>query len=108
MGALANAAALRVEPVFKDWVETACAYVARLVLMEATTTTDHAFRVRLAREVAVTPSMISPIVMTAVATDPEVATKGSTAAVIGEQMVIDKVQAVWTTIAKLYFPNEVV
>lgn len=107
MGALANAAALRKDATFNDWIETACAYVARLVLLEADTVSDHQTRARLAREVAVRPTMIAPIVLTAVATDPDVATKGATAALVGEQLVIDKVTAVWTTVAKLYYPDGV-
>lgn len=105
MGALANAAALRKDVIFNDWIETACAYVARLVLLEADSVADHQMRMRLAREVAVRPNMISPIVLTAVATDPDVASKGATAAIVGEQLVIDKVQAVWTTVSKLYYPD---
>ena len=38
-------------------------------------------------------------------TDPAVAVKGDTAELVTEQTVIDKVAAVWTTVAKLTYPN---
>lgn len=107
MGALANAVLLRKDPDFASWVETAIAYTARNVIIEPTSTPNHNVRLQLARDAAVTPSMILPIMLTAVATDPAIATLGSTTTAIGEQNVLDKVAADWTVIAQLIYPNVV-
>lgn len=105
MGALANATALRHEQTFIEWVETAIAYQARVVIGEAANVPDHAIRLTLARVAAVTPNMVLSLMVTAVATDPTVATKGPTAVDVTEQTVIDKVAASWTVVAQLTFPN---
>ena len=105
MGALANATVLRHDQTFNEWVETAIAYQARQVITEAANTPDHAIRMRLAQDTAVQPSMILTLMVTALATDPAVAVKGDTAELVTEQTVIDKVAAVWTTVAKLTYPN---
>lgn len=107
MGALTNATVLRKDPDFASWVETAIAYTARIVIAEAPTVNDHAVRLRLARDAAVSPTMVLPLMVSTVATDPDVATKGPTPAQVGEQTVLDKVGAAWTTIAKLLFPEGV-
>jgi hypothetical protein len=105
MGALANATALRHDETFREWVETAIAYQARQVITEAANTPDHAIRLKLAQDTAVTPNIVLPLMLTAVATDPQVAVKGATADLVTEQTVIDKVASVWTTVAQLTFPN---
>jgi hypothetical protein len=106
MGALANAVALRADPVWREWLITAAAYQARLVLLESADTPQHPIRERLARDVATTPQMIADMLVTIVSTDPEVATKGGTPALVGEAMVLDKLEEVWTAVARLYYPAE--
>lgn len=107
MGALANATILRKDPDFASWVETAIAYTARVVITEPANTANHNVRLRLARDAAVTPGVILPIMISAVATDPAIATLGATCALVGEQNVIDKVGAAWTSVSQLLFPEVV-
>ena len=105
MGALANASALRHDPTFTEWVETAAAYQARLVITEDADTPDHDIRLRLARDAAVTPGVAAGLLVTIVATDPEVATKGETADAVGEALIIAKVAGAWTVLSHLIYPN---
>lgn len=101
MGALSNAVTLRADPVWREWIITASAYQARVVLTEAESVPDHAVRARLARDVAFTPASVVDLMVTLVSTDPEVAAKGSTPDAITENTVLAKVAAVWTAVAKL-------
>jgi hypothetical protein len=107
MGALANAVVLRNDPVFKDWIETAIAYQARVIITtEAVTAPKHTIRLRLAKDAATSPQMILGLMITAVATDPSVASKGTTmGAQITEGDIISGVEAAWTVIAELTYPN---
>jgi hypothetical protein len=105
MGALANATVLRKDTVFIDWIETAIAYEARVILTsESSSTPDYDVRRRLATDAAVSPKMILDIMVTAVATDPALASKGT---VVGTQItesdILDGVQGAWTVIAKLTY-----
>lgn len=103
MGALANAAILRQDPTFRAWVETAAVYVARGVLMSdsAAPDADKPVRLALAREVAVQPQSVVPLMVTAIACDPDVATTYTTATASLEPIIIQKVQDIWTMVARL-------
>jgi hypothetical protein len=106
MGALSNAVTLRADPVWRDWLITAGAYQARVVLSEATTVADHDVRMKLARDVAFTPASIIDLLVTVISTDPEVAVKGATPELVTEATVLAKVAANWTAIAKLLYGGE--
>lgn len=101
MGALANAAVLVKDPTFLDQCMAAAAYQARQVILEADTTPDHATRLALATTVSSDPLTFRTRFAVYLGTDPEVAAKGNTAAAVGEQMILDKTAAIWTTVAKL-------
>lgn len=105
MGALANAVLLMDDPIFAKWCTTAGAYQARLILAEADNAPDHAIRLRLAHDVLAGPNIITANLVMLVGTDPEVAAKGSTPVAVTEDLVLAKVASVWTTLAKLRFPN---
>jgi hypothetical protein len=101
MGALANAAVLVKDPTFMDQCMAAAAYQARQVILEPDTTQDHASRLALATSVVADPLTFRTRFSVYIGTDPEVAAKGNTAALVGEQTILDKVAAIWTTVSKL-------
>jgi hypothetical protein len=101
MGAVANAAILIEDPEFQGWCMAAAAYQARQVILEDPATPGHAERLSLATSVVNAPETYQRRFTVYVATDPQVATKGSTAAAVGEQTVLDKVEAIWTTVATI-------
>lgn len=103
MGALANAAILVKDATFMDQCMAAAAYQARQVILEPDTTKDHASRLALATSVVADPLTFRTRFSVYIGTDPEVAVKGNTAALVGEQMILDKAAAIWTTVAKLSF-----
>ena len=110
MGALANATALRMDQTFKSWVETGIAYQARLVITnENAQTPDYNYRIKLARDAATTPATILDMMVTVVATNPALATKGSTVGPatnqVGESDILQAIQDAWTTVAKLVYPE---
>lgn len=115
MGALANAAQLRVDPTFRDWVTTAVVYVSRNVITNdsAAPVADQPVRAALARTGAFTPDSIAPLFIAAIAADPAIVAPAptgmgaSTTSPELEQPIIDRVTGAWTTIAKLMFPNGV-
>jgi hypothetical protein len=101
MGAVANAATLIKDPIFLDWCMAAAAYQARQVLLEDPLIEDHQLRKDLAVNVANDPLNFRTRFTVYIATDPTVAVKGNTAALVGEQTVLDKIAAIWTTVAKM-------
>lgn len=105
MGALANAVVLLRDPDFRDWCLAAGAYQARVVITELGTVPDHDIRLRLAVDVLSCPEVVVDKLVTAIATDPDVAGKGSTTAAVGEALALSKTAAVWTTLAKIGYPN---
>ena len=101
MGALANAAILVKDNTFLDWCMASAAYRARQVILEDPSVPEHAARLALATSVVNDPAAYRTRFTVYLATDPEVAAKGSTSAAVGEQMVLDKIDAIWTKIALL-------
>jgi hypothetical protein len=101
MGALANAAVLIKDATFLDQCMAAAAYQARQVILENNATPDHDARLALATSVSADPLTFRTRFAVYLGTDPEVAAKGTTAAAVGEQMILDKTAAIWTTVAKL-------
>lgn len=99
MGTLANAALLVKDPTFMDWCMASASYCARQVLLESSAIPNHESRLALATSVMNDPLAYRTRFTVYLATDPEVAVKGSTAALVGEQMVLDKVNVIWTTIS---------
>lgn len=105
MGALANAAALIQDATFAQWMTAAAAYQARLVIGEPESTPDHAIRLVLAKEVAVSPHSAAARLVTIVGTDPAIAAQGDNPAAIPEADILAAVAAVWTTLAHLIHPE---
>ena len=102
---LPNAVALMRSADFRDWLTAAAAYQARVVVLEDVSTADHDIRLKLATDVLMTPSIVVDRLINAVATDPEVAVKGTTPELVTQAVILQKVAAVWTVLAKLSFPN---
>ena len=101
MGVLNNAALLGNDPVWRSWVVAAAAYTARQVLGESESTPDHAARVALATRVLKNPTYVEERLSWILATDPALASAGSTATAVGESAVIAGVAAVWTQLSKV-------
>lgn len=101
MGALANAAVLIKDATFLDQCMAAAAYQARQVVLEDPATPDHQARLDLALTVIASPETFRTRFTIYLATDPTVSVKGATAALVGEQTILDKTAAIWTTVAKI-------
>lgn len=101
MGALANAAILIRNATFQDWCMASAAYQARQVIIEPETEPNHDARMSLATSVVANPINFRTRFTIYLATDPEVASKGSTPEAIGEAMVLDKVKNIWTMVSLL-------
>lgn len=103
---LPNAVALMREADFRDWLVAAGAYTARTVLNEDEGTPYHRARLLLAYDVLGNPAMIAERLVTIVATDPEVAGKGNGVAAVGQPLILAKVAAAWTALARMAYPME--
>lgn len=90
MGALANAATLIKDTTFQDWCMAAAAYQARLVVLESNNVPDHQLRFDLALSVVSFPENYRTRFTVYLATDPEVAVKGATAAAVTEATVLER------------------
>jgi hypothetical protein len=101
MGALANAAILFKDETFRDWCMAAAGYQARQVILENPATENHQLRLDLAITVANDPLAFRIRFTSYLSMDPEVALKGSTAALVGEQTVLEKVASIWDTVSRL-------
>lgn len=101
---LANAATLMRDETFRDWIMAAAVYQARQVIVEPDTTANHAIRERLAQDVIVSPAILVERLVNVIATDPDVAAKGNTVDLIGQTIILQKVAAIWTHLARLAYP----
>lgn len=90
---------------FRRWLKVAAATTARGVVLEDTTTADHNVRMRLAVEVMVSPNIVVDRLVTAVATDSQVTANPPVFNDAAEAVIQQKVNEVWTTIAKLMYPD---
>lgn len=90
---------------FRRWLKVAAATTARGVVLEDAGTVDHAVRMRLAVEVMVSPDIVVDRLVTAVATDPQVTANPPTFNDAAETVIQSKVDGVWTTVAKLMYPD---
>lgn len=105
MGALANAATLLQDPIFRAWMTAAGAYQARQVISEDPATANHAVRLKLANDAVVTPGIVTDRLVTIIGTDPTIAAMGNSTATLDETTVLNKVAAAWTTIAQMMYPS---
>lgn len=101
MGALDNASKLIKDVTFLDQCMAAAAFQARQVVLEPTSTPDHDARLAFATSVISDPLNFRTRFAVYIATDPAVAAKGATAALVTEQTIIDKAAEIWTTVSKL-------
>lgn len=98
---IVNAVALRKNAEWHEWLAAVAAYTARLVINEDETTDDHEIRYTLAKRVAFNPESIVELLVTTISTDPEVCSIGDTPQLIGQELVLLKVDEVWTQISRL-------
>jgi hypothetical protein len=103
MGRLTNGATLMASQQFRDWLLVAAATTARTVVLEADTTPNHALRMRLAKEVIVSPQIVLDRLVTAVATDPDVSAQPPTFNEAAEPVVQAKVDGLWNKLAELMY-----
>ena len=101
---LPNAVALRRDNDFRDWVIAAIGYQARLVLTEPANTVDYTPRRALAAAAILDPAAFADRFVNVIATDPAVAGKGDTVALVTQATLLSKVAEVWTPLAKLIYP----
>ena len=105
MGMLENATVLRKDQLLIDRVESAVALVAREVIIEAASTPNHATRDKKANDVAPSPAELVPLMMVAVACDPNTANQYSTAAAVPEATILAAVRTAWNAVAAIRYPN---
>ena len=102
---LANAVVLLGDPTFEKYAKAASVYQARLVVSEASTTPDHAARLRLADAVVTDPDWMTQRAVSILATDPNVNSKGSDVTLIDQSIILTSMASAWTSMAKLLFPE---
>lgn len=95
MGALANAALLARDEVFRDRVLAAVAFHARAVLSESPDTPNHIFRAQYARSVLMSPMDYLDSFAWTIAADMLIASLGGDAAAIPEDKLLDRVGVAW-------------
>lgn len=108
MGRLENGSALMMGTEaqhFRNWLTVAASTTARAVITEDPATADHAVRYRLALDVLVVPNIVVDRLVTAVATDSQVTANPPVFNDAAEAVIQQKVNEVWTTIAKLMYPE---
>lgn len=115
MGALANAAVLAKDSVFRDRALAALIYQARRVMTEPESTPNHTFRLSFARSVVRSPEMYLPTAGWVMACDPTIATLAQVATVVNaatgvgtnagaavvEQVLLDSMLAAWDYLATM-------
>lgn len=106
MGAVANAGSLLTDPTWRNWVTAAAAFVAVEVYSEAPTTPDHAIRLRLALDVITVPNMVTDRLVTLCSVTQEIAALGGAPTANMEGLLITRIRALWTDIAKTTYPPE--
>lgn len=101
---LPNSAALRRDNDFRDWMLGAIGYQARQVILNDTTgSNDYAVRRALANASIVDPAVHVDKFINVIATDPAVASKGTTVQQVTQATMLAKVAEVWTPLAKLLY-----
>ena len=94
---LANAVVLLGDPTFEKYAKAASVYQARLVVSEASTTPDHAARLRLADAVVTDPDWMTQRAVSILATDPNVNSKGSDVTLIDQSIILTSMASAWTS-----------
>lgn len=95
MGALANAALLSRDGVFRDRVLAAVIFHARAVLSESPDTPNHIFRAQYARSVLLSPMDYMDSFSWTIAADLQIASLGDSAAAIPEDKLLARVGVAW-------------
>lgn len=104
MGALDNAVVLLNNPVWRQYMTAASAYVARQVYSEGTGITDHPIRLRLAVDVLSQPDLVASQLATLLGTDPELVTTTADPVQVDEAGIVAKVSGYWTALAHQQYP----
>lgn len=103
-GEFANAATLMGDSEFRTWVMVASVFEARNVVTEPDTATDHAVRLKMANAVIAGPQTYLDRIVNVIACDPDVAAAGNTAEAVTQEVLLTKIEQVWTPLAKVLFP----
>ena len=103
MGRLENGSILMSSQQFRNWLAVAAATTARSVVLEAANVPDHTLRMRLAREVLVSPQIVLDRLVAAIATDPDVSAQLPEFSEPAETVVQNKVDGIWTVLAHLMY-----
>jgi len=108
MGFLANSASLLKDATFRDLITAACAYQARLVMLEADTINKHAVRLALAKEVLLDPMILTARMIIIVATDKTISEQSANPLSISEDDILAKVAGAWTKVSEMQHPELIV
>jgi hypothetical protein len=98
---LKNASILMNDTDFRNWITAAMVYVARSVVTEATTVTNHTARFNLAKAILLNPAQFTGHFVNLIATQTDVAGIGSTVAALGQPLIIQKVTDEWNNVTAL-------
>lgn len=99
MGALDNAVTIMNNPLWRQYMTAASAYVARQVYSEPASTSDHDVRMQLAKDVLVQRDLIASQLATLLGTDPTLIAETADPAAVDENGIINAVASYWTAIA---------
>jgi hypothetical protein len=104
MSAIDNAVTLMNSTTLMNKIRAVSVYVARQVVIESSTAADHARRMQLAQAVIWNPQQYNTLLLNIVACDPDVCSATGDGAAVPDNVLIDKVTALWTPVATMLFP----
>ena len=107
MGALRDGASLAYDPEFRRVCAAGAAYVASEVLNEPESTSDHAVRDFLARQVIRNPEGFERHFAWICAVSSAIYTLGPELTDQHETAIIQRITALWTFVAKFYYGGQV-
>lgn len=98
MGAVANAANLATDPLFRNMAMAGLVYTARTVLLESVDTVNHDRRVWFANRAIRSPLTYADTIAWVSAVDPQISTSTSVATV-NENTLLNRIAAAWDYLA---------
>jgi hypothetical protein len=105
MTAIDNAVTLMTDAKLMAKLRAVSVYVARQVVVESGSTTEHAKRMMLAQAVIWNPVQNNVLFTNIVACDPEVCSGTANADSIPDATLIQKVTDLWTPVAQMLYPS---
>lgn len=106
MGDLSNAVKLMRSTDFRDLIQAGTVFQAREVFAEVPTTTNHANRLNMAKQIIASPDLVADRMANIIACDQSVASIAPDGDLAGltDELLVGKIAEVWDPVATTYFP----